>query len=105
MNSKLRLSPMACAFMMRSMLALQPVWEVTGARRGAQAPGNHHRLHLRAQYVLHPGQEALHLLGVPLVVGLLAVAQVQPLLGDGRTGGLQGDGGPPSPWSPPCRRP
>merc|ERR1719252_391066 len=45
---------------MRSMLALQPVWEVTTAQ----------------------GQEPLHLLGVPLVVGLLAVAQVQPLLGD-----------------------
>merc|ERR1719321_827949 len=67
---------------MRSMLAPARLGGHHGARRGAQAPGNHHRLHLRAQHVLRPGQEALHLLEVPLVVGLLAVAQVQPLLGD-----------------------
>merc|ERR1719235_886372 len=112
---------------MRSMLALQPVWEVTTAhgeeprrretttdstfapstsftqdRRpsislefplsSASSPSP------RSSDVLHPGQEALHLLGVPLVVGLLAVAQVQRRPSP-RTGG------PPSPWSSPCRRP
>merc|ERR1712182_60622 len=61
---------------MRSMLALQPVWEVTTAHGEEPRRRETTTDSTFAQHVLHPGQEALHLLGVPLVVGLLAVAQV-----------------------------